>query len=160
MTYLSAKRFIITFVSGCYYLQLTPFHMITNFLQSINFPNIVNPFDISGEEISYLDVLDIDVYKSHSYSRNGYKVDYNYRKRNSIEENWVCLDLNFVKNDSLNALDCINSVLIYNKELPISIESFNNSDEGICFFYFQIYEYKIDFFNIDSALSIQITKFL
>ena len=160
MTYLSAKRIIFTFVKGCYYLQLNPFHMITKFLQSINFPNIVNPFDISGEEISFLDVLDIDVYKSHSYFRNGYKVDYNYRKRNSIEENWVCLALNFDKNDSSNALDCINSVLIYNKELPISIQSFNNSDDRICFFYFHINEYKIDFFKINSALSIQITKLL
>ena len=134
--------------------------MLEEFLKSISFPNIENVFNISRENKTSPDVLEIDFYESHFYSRNGYEVDYNYRKRISVEENWVCLDLNFDKNDSFNALDCINSVLIYNKELPISNESFNNSDDRICFFYFHINEYKIDFFKINSALSIQITKFL
>jgi hypothetical protein len=134
--------------------------MLKEFLKSISFPNIENVFNISRENKTSPDVLGIDIYESHFYSRNGYEVDYNYRKRISVEENWVCLDLNFDKKDSLNALDCINSVLIYNKELPISNESFNNSDDRICFFYFHINEYKIDFFKIKSALSIQITKFL
>lgn len=134
--------------------------MLEDLLKSISFPNIDNVFNISRENIASPDVLGIDLYESHLYSRNGYEVVYNYRKRISVEENWVCLDLNFHKNDSLKTLDCINSVLIYNKELPISNESFNKSDDRICFFYFHINEYKIDFFKINSALSIQITKFI
>jgi hypothetical protein len=134
--------------------------MLEDLLKSISFPNIDNVFNISRENISSPDVLGIDFYESHLYSRNGYEVVYNYRKRISVEENWVCLDLNFHKNDSLKTLDYINSVLIYNKELPISNESFNKSDDRICFFYFHINEYKIDFFKINSALSIQITKFI
>ena len=133
--------------------------MLKEFLSCIDFPHYDNIFNLSFEKISYVDYLEIDVYETHSFFGDNNKSNYNYRKRNSLKESWICLDLNFHKDDSLVAFDSINNFFTYNNELPISIDSFSNSKDGARFFKIDRKKYRIDFLKIDSALSIQITKF-
>ncbi len=136
--------------------------MLEQLLNTIGFPEALN-FDLDDEIIK--STVSFSNYISHDettyvlrYSDNLlYIKDWGYRSANNGQ--WVCLDINIKKN-KLDVVICkLNELLeSYNQDI-IDIERFNthndNSNHTMCKCQDDL---RIDFLNVDSALSIQIVK--